>query len=128
MFSYSVNDLLGRKAASIQSQCVFTFNKEIAQCRNMNQVQVVIESLSKPDEELKGSFKFFMIKVIPLINRLNRGGDREVMLQLIDITQKVLNDNLALERKYLSYLNSTISHEMRNPLNSISAQTQVIRS
>jgi len=28
----------------------------------------------------------------------------------------------------MSYLNSTISHEMRNPLNSITAQTHVMKS
>ena len=69
-----------------------------------------------------------MIKIIPLVNRLHKGDDREVMIQLIDITQKMLNDSLSLERKYLAYMNSTISHEMRNPLNSISAQTEVIRN
>ena len=104
---------------------MFTLNQEIAQSKNMNQVQV-IDTLKEKDE-VQGSFLFFMIKIVPLANRLHRGGDPEMMVQLIDITQKMLNDSLSLERKYLSYMNSTISHEMRNPLNSISAQTQVIR-
>jgi len=46
----------------------------------------------------------------------------EICIQLIDISQKILTDALNTERKYMAYMNSTISHEMRNPLNSISSQ------
>ena len=45
--------------------------------------------------------------------------DDEVMIQLIDLSKKVLYDNLAMERQYQTLINATISHEMRNPLNSI---------
>ena len=40
----------------------------------------------------------------------------------------MLSDSLTTEKKYLSYMNSTISHEMRNPLNSIMAQVGVFES
>ena len=35
---------------------------------------------------------------------------------------------MSTERKYMAYMNSTISHEMRNPLNSISSQIQLMKS
>ena len=35
---------------------------------------------------------------------------------------------MATERKYMAYMNSTISHEMRNPLNSISSQIQLLKA
>ena len=46
-------------------------------------------------------------------------GDHEMMIQIIDLSRKILYDNLAVERQYQTMINATISHEMRNPLNSI---------
>lgn len=46
-------------------------------------------------------------------------GEQELLIQIIDMSKKVLCDKLAAEREYLSLINATISHEMRNPLNSI---------
>ena len=43
------------------------------------------------------------------------------MIIIHDVSQKVLGDTLNTERKYMSIMNSTTSHEMRNPLNSISS-------
>ena len=41
------------------------------------------------------------------------------MVCFIDISQKILYDSTKAESEMLSLINSTISHEMRNPLNSI---------
>ena len=41
------------------------------------------------------------------------------MIIILDISQRVLGQSLNTERKYISIMNSTTSHEMRNPLNSI---------
>jgi len=51
--------------------------------------------------------------------------DDEVMVQFIDISQRILGQNLRMEREYMAVMNSTISHEMRNPLNSIYSQVDV---
>jgi len=48
--------------------------------------------------------------------------NEEKVVRFIDISSKILFDSLNTERKYMTYMNSTISHEMRNPLNSILAQ------
>jgi len=41
------------------------------------------------------------------------------MLQIIDVSDSVLYDKSKEENEKLSILNATISHELRNPLNSI---------
>jgi len=47
-----------------------------------------------------------------------------VAVQIIDFSEKIFLSNMNTERKYLTYINATVSHEMRNPLNSINAQIQ----
>ena len=41
------------------------------------------------------------------------------MLCLSDISNRILYENCQAEGELLTLINSTISHEMRNPLNSI---------
>ena len=48
------------------------------------------------------------------------------MLSFTDISQKILYDTSKAEGELLSLINSTISHEMRNPLNSIINQCNII--
>jgi len=49
------------------------------------------------------------------------------MICFIDISQKILYDSSKAEGEILSLINSTISHEMRNPLNSIINQCKIIQ-
>ena len=50
------------------------------------------------------------------------------MICFIDISQKILYDTSKAEGEFLSLINSTISHEMRNPLNSIINQCKIAQS
>ena len=50
------------------------------------------------------------------------------MLSFIDISQNLLYDTSKAEGELLSLINSTISHEMRNPLNSIINQCTIMES
>ena len=43
------------------------------------------------------------------------------MLQIIDISPKVLLDRQKTHSKLLTLINATVSHELRNPLNAIIA-------
>lgn len=45
-----------------------------------------------------------------------------IVLEIADISQKILYDKAMGERKLLSLINTTVSHEMRNPINSIHVQ------
>ena len=49
------------------------------------------------------------------------------MIAFMDISQKILYDTSKAEGELLSLINSTISHEMRNPLNSILNQCKIIQ-
>jgi signal transduction histidine kinase len=49
------------------------------------------------------------------------------MICFIDISSKILYDTSKAEGELLSLINSTISHEMRNPLNSIINQCQILK-
>jgi len=44
------------------------------------------------------------------------------MLQAIDVSASVLYDKQMVENKFLELINACISHELRNPLNSLIAQ------
>jgi len=46
------------------------------------------------------------------------------MLQIQDISLRVYSQYLRVERQYLSLMNSTVSHEMRNPLNAMVSETE----
>jgi signal transduction histidine kinase len=50
------------------------------------------------------------------------------MLCFSDISQKILYDTTKAEGELISLINSTISHEMRNPLNSIINQCTIMES
>ena len=59
--------------------------------------------------------KFFQIK----ITALHEEQQNSTMLQLIDITETVKNYEIKQHNELLNLINATVSHEMRNPLNSI---------
>ena len=44
------------------------------------------------------------------------------MIQIIDISTEVMYNNEKTHNGLLNLINATVSHEMRNPLNSINAQ------
>jgi len=52
--------------------------------------------------------------------------DEQGMISFTDISQKILYDTSKAEGELLSLINSTISHEMRNPLNSIINQCTIL--
>ena len=44
------------------------------------------------------------------------------MIQIINISDSILYDKVKAKNEFLSLINATVSHEMRNPLNSICAE------
>lgn len=45
------------------------------------------------------------------------------LLQIIDISSEIMYDLANAEKKLLALINATVSHEMRNPINSMQSQT-----
>ena len=67
--------------------------------------------------EFMATFKFF--KIQKSIVKTLPNEPTKFMLAFVDISQKILYDTSKAQTELLSLINSTISHEMRNPLNSI---------
>ena len=76
------------------------------------------------DKEFLPEFKFIQIKKSTIRTPKNHK-DKE-MVCFMDVSKKILYDNSKAESELLSLINSTISHEMRNPLNSILNQCKII--
>lgn len=64
------------------------------------------------------SYRFFQIKKC-----VTKSNNQEmVTLQFIDIASQIFYDDFKAQQGFSTLINSTISHEMRNPLNSIISQ------
>lgn len=76
-------------------------------------------NLNKLEHDQKGAeFTYAHIKV----NKIKKSKDSEdsrIMIQIIDIKDKMLYNEVKAEKKYLTLMNATVSHELRNPLNSL---------
>ena len=94
----------------------------------MNQMSELIAKIKKDRLENPQciGFDFFLIKIKRLDQQITYSlhKEEEQVVQFIDISEKIFVDNMNIERKYLTYINATVSHEMRNPLNSINAQIE----
>lgn len=68
------------------------------------------------------SYRFFQIKkcASQLANN-----NIKYTIQFIDISSKIFYDEIKAQSRFMTVINSTISHEMRNPLNSILSQNYV---
>jgi len=76
------------------------------------------------DDEYMPKFRYIQFKK-SIIHQTVANEPHKVMLCFYDISQKIFYDNSKAERELLSLINSTISHEMRNPLNSIINQCKI---
>ena len=56
----------------------------------------------------------------------DESGIQKTLLCFNDISQKILYDVEKAEGELLTLINSTVSHEMRNPLNSILNQCEIM--
>jgi signal transduction histidine kinase len=87
--------------------------KDVLDCpRNELQKKVFIFSKNYKQEEKYFSFK---------LNYLGGKTKSEIMISLIDMSQEVLRNNEKAHNELLIMINATVSHELRNPLNSIIA-------
>ena len=61
------------------------------------------------------AFKYVQIKR----NVVNTFFSKDLILQINDISQKIMCNKANGEKRFLSTINATISHEMRNPMGAI---------
>ena len=115
---------------------IFTFDQQLAMSGDLTQItkeNQVMNKLIKSvkcmwhiDEECVPTFRFFQFK--KSIIKEQEDEEEQVMLSFQDISHKILADTSKAESELLSLINSTISHEMRNPLNSIINQCKIVYS
>ena len=48
-------------------------------------------------------------------------GFTETILKILDISESILYDQIKAQNEFLELINACVSHELRNPLNSIMA-------
>lgn len=106
---------------------IFTFDKkmiskDLTKINNsedvkLDKVMKNLKCMHGIDENLIPTFKFFTFKVSYIKDLTNKND--QLMLCFQDISSKILADTSKAEGELLSLINSTISHEMRNPLNSV---------
>lgn len=79
-------------------------------------------SASDADDEKwaqsSNNFKYVQIKS----QQFEMNGQHQLLLQIIDISSDIMYDAAQGEKKLLALINATVSHEMRNPANSIRCQ------
>lgn len=50
------------------------------------------------------------------------------LIQIIDISSKILYGEVKAEQQFLTLINAAVSHELRNPLNSLIGQKESMQS
>lgn len=78
------------------------------------------------DPEFLPLFKFFQFKRSTIDMKDETTDTSQTMMCFSDVSSKILYDTKKAEGELLTLINSTISHEMRNPLNSIINQCKIL--
>lgn len=55
-------------------------------------------------------------------NDIDNNYNKKKIVQIIDVSHKLLYDDIKAERDFHSMISATVSHELRNPLNSMICQ------
>ena len=84
------------------------------------------------DKDANQAFRFVQIKASKILqNETNADGETEqvkkILVQLIDVSDKMLYNEVKAEQQFVALINAAISHELRNPLNSIITEIMHIR-
>ena len=80
-------------------------------------------------------FKFVHLKVKKIKERTNKsaylhentGTKYKTLVQIIDMSDKMLYNESKAEQSFLTLINATVSHELRNPLASLIGQRDTLK-
>ena len=67
-------------------------------------------------------FKYVQIKSQNVKKTSEKCGQQRVMLQFIDVSSRMLYNEVKAKQEFLTLINATVSHELRNPLTSLLTQ------
>ena len=62
-------------------------------------------------------YKFVILKVNTIVDK--ESNSSKMLIQIIDMSHKILYSESKAEQSFLTLINAAISHELRNPLNSL---------
>lgn len=110
MFSDKRADLLKDQAESTELQA------ELHKCKLFKKVE----------KELVPKYRFFQIKKSEDTETYET--QNRFTIQFIDISADIFYDEIKAQEEFMNITTSTISHEMRNPLNSIISQCRIMES
>lgn len=66
------------------------------------------------------TYKFVFLKVNRIYNENDHDQSaQKFLIQIIDMSDKILYNEAKAEQSFLTLINAAISHELRNPLNSL---------
>ena len=66
------------------------------------------------------SFRYVVLKVCKIYEELTHS--EKIIVQIIDMSDKILYNEVKAEQSFLTLINATVSHELRNPLSSMVGQ------
>ena len=122
---YSINDLIAATDKDLAGK-IFSMDKTLSG-QNIDEMignniefkdQIKdLQAMKNVNLEHMATFKFFKVSKSQV--QILEGESTKYMLAFVDISQKILYNTAKAQTELLSLINSTISHEMRNPLNSI---------
>ena len=124
---YSLKQIMNMSQNQL-SQLVFMFNDKTTDLLDKDEfteIQNVLKDcqlFQDLETDLVPTYKFFQIKKTQ-IKRESKAS--RFTLQLIDISAKIFYDDIKATEEFMNITTSTISHEMRNPLNSILGQCSI---
>lgn len=101
--TFSFNDLMKIKAKDLNEMCFELIAKD----------QLLGDSDNKV--EIKLYFKIKQKKYL-------KNDEEKVMMQIVDITKTIMYEEVYAQNQFLAITNATVSHELRNPLQSITSQ------
>lgn len=101
--------------------------KGINECYSFNEIiQMSAGTLLDMCFEIDSGNDF--VNYVQVKKKVYRLDDQErVMVQIIDISQTVMYEKVNAENEFLAITNATVSHELRNPLQSISSQNLKVK-
>lgn len=92
----------------------------------------IFEINLKDSHEGKNNFKFVQLKfkeikkesdnVAEDLAQFDTEENQKILFQIIDVSDKILYQKANAEKSFLTLINATVSHELRNPLNSLIGQ------
>ena len=112
------NIMSNKSSSQAEEQTKFTLKEVLSKCRlnrkflkdKVFELDILQNNENQPHEGPE--FKFVHLKVTKV-------NSEKLMIQIIDISDKMLYNEVRAEQSFFTLMNAAVSHELRNPLASL---------